>query len=62
MLFVGEMDEKMHGAAQAIEALETLEGAFRDCSGGSATSAATAPATWTSCSAATWGGLACSRG
>ncbi|PAN48796.1 LOW QUALITY PROTEIN: hypothetical protein PAHAL_9G406000 [Panicum hallii] len=27
MLFVGEMDEKMHGAAQAIEALETLEGA-----------------------------------
>ncbi|RLN18546.1 hypothetical protein C2845_PM02G21640 [Panicum miliaceum] len=34
MLFAGEMDEKMHGAAQAIAALETLEGAFRDCSRG----------------------------
>ncbi|EER94597.1 hypothetical protein BDA96_01G339800 [Sorghum bicolor] len=34
MLFAGETDEKMDGAAQAIAALETLESAFQDCSKG----------------------------
>nr|CAB3500325.1 unnamed protein product [Digitaria exilis] len=34
MLFARETDEKVDGAAQAIAALETLEGAFQDCSKG----------------------------
>ncbi|KAF8698485.1 hypothetical protein HU200_035225 [Digitaria exilis] len=34
MLFAKETDEKVDGATQAIAALETLEGAFQDCSKG----------------------------
>ena len=34
MLFAQRIEEKVDGAAQAIAALETLEGAFQDCSKG----------------------------
>ena len=34
ILFARKTEEKMEAAARAISALETLDGAFRDCSGG----------------------------
>ncbi|CAN6306064.1 unnamed protein product [Urochloa humidicola] len=34
MLFASDIDEKVNGATQAVAALETLEGAFKDCSKG----------------------------
>jgi glutathione S-transferase len=34
ILFARKTEEKMDAAARAISALETLDGAFRDCSGG----------------------------
>ncbi|CAN6312124.1 unnamed protein product [Urochloa humidicola] len=34
MLFASDIDEKVNGATQAVAVLETLEGAFKDCSKG----------------------------